>query len=158
MAGRRGSIPRRVPDPSRIPPRSQPEPDAEQRIVAKGGIPMFHDAGQITLGPGQTVTAFFYRFPSSGIVRMGSLRVRDMSDGVALIISIVLDGEEVSRTPWDAKRPILHFPETLPLDETMSLSVQLQRVGGESNGTVDVDLAYFFQETKPRAAVSTPAR
>lgn len=158
MGGMRGNLPRRQPDPKRKPVPQQAQVEGvQQRQRAQGGVPMFHEVEQVELRPNSTVTAFGYRFPTSGVVRMASLRIKNKPKAMLLFISILLDGTVLSRVPWDDMRPLLHFPESLTVDETMSLSIQIERLGGDSVATADVDIAYLFQETA-RAAVQPDAR
>lgn len=155
MAGRRGSIQRRRPDPKRITERSQPEVDRPPR--AKGGVPMFHDSGTLTIPPDGTVTAFHYRFPRRGLVHSASLRIMGLPKNESIIVGIVLNGDEISRIPWDHAKDILHLAEALAVDESMPLSVNLHRTGGEGNANADVDIAYLYQEVNS-APVSDTTR
>lgn len=149
MSGTRGSIQRRRPDPRRKPP--------ERKQAFRGGAPMFHDAGRVTIPANGAVTVFQYRFPCVGQVRHASIRLRDVPANADISVSVVVNGESLLSQPWMGGSPIMKLQDALIVDEYTFLSVRLSREGGDESITASADIAYIFQES-PSAPVQHPVR
>lgn len=149
MAGRRGSIQRRTPNPARKLP--------EKERVQRGGAPMFHDAGRVSIPTNSRVTVFQRRFPCVGDVREATMRLRNVPDGAGIVIHVIINGEDVFEQAWSDKAPLLRFPKSIVVDEYTFFVVQLSTVDQVEPVIVDADIAYLFQD-RPRAKVQPPVR
>ena len=137
--GSRGSVQRRRPNPDRKP---EPRPVT---VIAK--VPMFFDVGPITVPSNGSVKVFEQRFPSSGNITKASLRMRNMPENSFAIVELSLDGELVAAIPWDDKKEIIRIPDKLPIDDTVTVRINVRRANQREAVSASADIAYLFQET-----------
>lgn len=149
MAGRRGSIQRRTPNPARKLP--------EKERVQRGGAPMFHDAGRVSIPTNSRVTVFQRRFPCVGDVREATMRLRNVPEGSVVVVHVIINGEDVFEQTWDSRTQLLRFPKSIVVDEYTFFVVQLSTADEIDPISVDADIAYLFQD-RPRAKVQPPVR
>lgn len=140
---KRGSIDRRIPDQRRV---IAPKGNGAPAERARGGIPMFHDIGEVVLSPNTVTNVFHYRFPTTGRLREVSARILSAADIGHVIVEVLIDGEPKYAFPITNFTGVVKLPGIIPVDEKTLVSVQISRGNGNSDVKAQMDIAYLFQE------------
>ena len=132
----RGSIPRRQPDPNR---RPEPRP-----VIIKTPQQIYHDCGEVLVPSNGEVKIYERRFVKNGFVEYPSINVSGLRDGTQIFLKAT-DGIQ-SET---LNAPLVEGRNDLPsisVDPDKKFSIWLVQTDASYNATLDVDVAFVFQE------------
>ena len=131
----RGSVPRRVPDPSR---KQEPRP-----VIQKSPQQIYEDCGEVVVPGNGEVKIYERRFVRPGYIEVPSINLNGLV-GSAKVYVRATDGVDSVSTDYALTEGRNNLP-AFPVEPDKRFSLWLFQTDGE-DAMIDVDLAFVFQE------------